>query len=84
MARFSIRYSAAVSDFRLPSLTDIMRMPAGDRELRLRALIQRHRNALAAIEPGMKDRASQYRRTGHTRALAILNELAQHLSVKKP
>ena len=73
-----------MSDFRLPSYADLMRMPAGDREPRLRALIQQHRSALAAIDPKAKDRASRYRRTGHAGALLSLDELVRALGMKLP
>ena len=65
-----------MSDFRLPNLADMKRMPAGDRVPRLRALRERHRNALAKIDPLAKDRASQYRRTTHSGALVKLKKLA--------
>jgi hypothetical protein len=82
MAYCPIRYSPTVSDYRLPSYADIMRMPAGDREPRLRALIQQHRSALAAIDPEAKDRAFRYRRTGHVGALLSLDELVRVLGME--
>lgn len=66
----------------IPSLEEIERMPAGDRGPRLRALMQRHRDALAAVSPLANDTASRQQRTRHAQALASLEHFARVLGVE--
>ena len=66
----------------IPSLDDLQRMPAGDRGPRLRALMQRHRDALAAINPSANDTASRQLRTRHAQALASLEHYACALGLE--
>ena len=66
----------------IPSLEDIQRMPAGDRGPRLRALIQRHRDALAAVDPSTNGAASRQQRTRHAQALASLEHYVHVLGLE--
>ena len=63
-------------------MEDIQRMPAGDSGPRLRALMQRHRDALAAVSPLATDTASRHQRTRHAQALAGLEHLARALGLE--
>ncbi|MCJ2128675.1 hypothetical protein [Methylobacterium sp. E-045] len=60
----------------IPSAADLMRLPAGDREPRIRYLIERERTELVAIEGEAGDPITSQRRTLRTRNIAKLRHVA--------
>lgn len=66
---------------RVPSVAEMLRLPAGDRGPRLRSLEQHCRASLAAMDAGPSEPTAKAWRTRYTRNLAKLAHVAQALGL---
>lgn len=65
-----------------PSVTELRRLPAGDRIVRLRWLVNDHRTALARLSIGPPHPSTERRRRRHEQAWRMLGNVTQAFDLR--